>query len=89
LLYRWGNPGAYGRGTKEDQKLFYQHEVRWIPEGWERAGLPTKAGPVRPRARSDEPARFLPGVILANRYRIVAPLGRGGMDGLDPLTLAR
>ena len=38
LLYRWGNPKSYGRGTKEDQELFYQHEVQWIPKGWARAG---------------------------------------------------
>ena len=41
--------------------------------------LPTADGPVRPRPRGDSSARFLPGVILAGRYRIVAPLGRGGM----------
>jgi hypothetical protein len=38
LLYRWGNPRTYGRGTKEDQQLFYQHQAQWIPEGWDRAG---------------------------------------------------
>ncbi|MCZ6784691.1 MAG: aryl-sulfate sulfotransferase, partial [Proteobacteria bacterium] len=36
LLYRWGNPAAYGRGGA--QQLFYQHDVRWIPDGWEGAG---------------------------------------------------
>jgi hypothetical protein len=34
LLYRWGNPRVYGRGTKADQQLFYQHQVLWIPDGW-------------------------------------------------------
>jgi len=34
LLYRWGNPQVYGRGTAEDQILGYQHDVRWIPEGY-------------------------------------------------------
>ncbi|MCK5402244.1 MAG: aryl-sulfate sulfotransferase, partial [Flavobacteriaceae bacterium] len=34
LLYRWGNPGNYGRGTKEDQKLFGQHDIKWIPKGY-------------------------------------------------------
>jgi len=38
LLYRWGNPANYGRGTKEDQKLFGQHDVKWIPEGYPGAG---------------------------------------------------
>jgi hypothetical protein len=33
LLYRWGNPRAYGRGSACDQQLFGQHDVRWIPAG--------------------------------------------------------
>ncbi|MDH3709244.1 MAG: aryl-sulfate sulfotransferase [Cyclobacteriaceae bacterium] len=33
FLYRWGNPLNYGRGDSTDQKLFYQHDVRWIEEG--------------------------------------------------------
>jgi hypothetical protein len=32
LLYRWGNPVAYRAGRKEDQKLFQQHDARWIEE---------------------------------------------------------
>ncbi len=31
LLYRWGNPAAYGRGTTEDRQLFEQHDAQWIP----------------------------------------------------------
>ncbi len=38
LLYRWGNPRAYGRGGAEDQQLFAQHDARWIPEGYPGAG---------------------------------------------------
>jgi hypothetical protein len=34
LLYRWGNPQNYGRGGAEDRKLYHQHDVRWIPEGF-------------------------------------------------------
>ena len=33
LLYRWGNPGAYKRGTSQDQVFFSQHDARWIEEG--------------------------------------------------------
>ena len=38
LLYRWGNPANYGMGTEEDMKLFFQHDVKWIPEGYPGAG---------------------------------------------------
>jgi hypothetical protein len=38
LLYRWGNPAVYGRGGESDQRLFFQHDVRWIPDGWDGAG---------------------------------------------------
>lgn len=43
------------------------------------SSLPTADGPVRPRPRGDKSARFLPGMVVAGRYRVVAPLGRGGM----------
>lgn len=29
LLYRWGNPATYRRGTAADQKLFFQHDTHW------------------------------------------------------------
>ncbi len=38
LLYRWGNPSAYGRGDAAAQRFFYQHDVRWIPAGWPGTG---------------------------------------------------
>ncbi|KYK19985.1 hypothetical protein AYK24_04550 [Thermoplasmatales archaeon SG8-52-4] len=33
ILYRWGNPQAYRAGTVYDQKLFGQHDARWIKKG--------------------------------------------------------
>lgn len=33
ILYRWGNPMTYNRGTYDDQKLFGQHSVKWIEKG--------------------------------------------------------
>jgi hypothetical protein len=33
ILYRWGNPVAYRAGSEEDQQLFGQHDIHWIPEG--------------------------------------------------------
>jgi hypothetical protein len=34
LLYRWGNPIAYEKGTGNDQKLFAQHDAEWIADGY-------------------------------------------------------
>lgn len=39
LLYRWGNPFAYGGGDmREDRRLFQQHDAQWIDEGLPGAG---------------------------------------------------
>ena len=38
LLYRWGNPAAYRRGTTADRQLFQQHDAQWIPDGYPGAG---------------------------------------------------
>lgn len=34
LLYRWGNPQSYGAGMPSDRRLFGQHDVKWIAEGY-------------------------------------------------------
>jgi hypothetical protein len=33
LLFRWGNPRAYGAGVQADQQLGGQHDARWIEAG--------------------------------------------------------
>ena len=38
LLYRWGNPEKYGRGTIADKQLYNQHDAQWIPAGRPGAG---------------------------------------------------
>lgn len=38
LLYRWGNPQAYQKGTASQQKLFGQHDAQWIEPGLPGAG---------------------------------------------------
>ena len=38
LLYRWGNPRAYGHGDAADQRLFWPHQAHWIPPGLPGAG---------------------------------------------------
>lgn len=34
FLYRWGNPQNYARGDSTNKRLFYQHDIRWIPDGY-------------------------------------------------------
>jgi hypothetical protein len=38
LLYRWGNPVTYGRGSAAAQRLFDQHDAQWIEPGCPGAG---------------------------------------------------
>ena len=38
LIYRWGNPAAYQRGTAADRQLIQQHDGEWIPDGYPGAG---------------------------------------------------
>jgi hypothetical protein len=51
ILYRWGSPHVYERGTLGDQQMRYQHDAKWIDRdidpgqnfvvfdnGWDRAG---------------------------------------------------
>jgi formylglycine-generating enzyme required for sulfatase activity len=38
ILYRWGNPQQYDRGTGANQKLYQQHHTHWIEAGYPGAG---------------------------------------------------
>jgi hypothetical protein len=38
LLWRWGNPANYDRGSEEDRRLFNKHDVQWIRPGLDGAG---------------------------------------------------
>jgi hypothetical protein len=32
IIYRWGNPRAYGRGDSTDQQVFFGHDCHWIDD---------------------------------------------------------
>ena len=38
ILYRWGNPGNYGRSTATNRFLYFVHGATWIDEGMPGAG---------------------------------------------------
>jgi hypothetical protein len=73
LLYRWGNPAAYGRGEGSPQRFFFQHDVRWIREGFERAGNLTVFNNGR-----DRPER-----LFSSVEEIRPPLGPAGTYVLE------
>jgi hypothetical protein len=38
ILYRWGNPSAYGRGDGTDVRLWGPHHITWVREAYPNAG---------------------------------------------------
>lgn len=70
LLYRWGNPQVYGRGTAEDQVLFGPHDVQWIPEGTENAGQLTifNNGRQRPAGNFSSVEQMAPPLLADGTY---------------------
>jgi hypothetical protein len=58
LLYRWGNPRTYGRGGEDDQRLFGQHDVRWVSEGMPGSGRLTLFNNRIPSPDGDHSAVF-------------------------------
>jgi hypothetical protein len=64
LLYRWGNPQAYDRGTAADEKLYFQHQVTWIKPGLPGAGhiLVFSNGNNRPGGSFSTADEFVPDV---------------------------
>ncbi len=78
LLYRWGNPAAYKRGTNRDRQLFQQHDAQWIPDGYPGAGhiLIFNNGLDRGYSTIDE---IVPAIDSSGRY----PLAPGKAFGPD------
>jgi len=74
LLYRWGNPRVYRAGTEQDQRLYGQHNVHWIPKGLNGAGhlLIYNNGDTRP------------GTKYSSIEEIVLPVDANGRYTLGP-----
>lgn len=62
LLYRWGDPQVYGRGTPADRVFFGQHNAQWIEAGLPDAGkvLVFNNGAGRPGGDHSTIDRFVP-----------------------------
>jgi hypothetical protein len=72
LLYRWGNPQNYDRGTAEHQQLFGQHDARWIPESYPGEGniLIFNNGDGRPEERYSSVVEIQPPLDSSKSYSI-------------------
>lgn len=75
LLYRWGNPQAYGRGSADDQQLYAHHDARWIPRGLPGEGdiMIFNNGYGRPGGDHSSVVEITPPLDRAGSY--VLPLG--------------
>jgi hypothetical protein len=76
LLYRWGNPQAYGRGTEADRRLGFQHDTRWIPRGSPGAGnlmvFSNRHGGPGPNANRTTVFEIAPPIDGKGRYMLPA-----------------
>jgi Arylsulfotransferase (ASST)/FlgD Ig-like domain len=82
ILYRWGNPQVYDRGSSSDQYFYVVHGVNWIDEG-----LPG-AGNILAFNNGDRPGSSNDYSTVAE---IVPPLNEDGtyaIESADPFTPA-
>ena len=83
LLYRWGNPQAYNRGTAADEVFYTQHSSYWIPDGYPYAGsiMVFNNGTGRPGGNASSVDIFTPPVDSNGNYPIdsVHPYGPAGL----------
>lgn len=84
LLYRWGNPFAYRRGTPADQELFLQHDAQWIADTLPGAGkiMVFNNGPLRPGGPYSSVDIFTPPLDTSGNYVRAAgqPFGPTTLD---------
>ncbi len=74
ILYRWGNPECYDRGTSSDRLLFGQHDANWIPDGYpgESNILLYNNGNSRPSGRYSSIEEIVPAVDAQGNYTVPA-----------------
>ena len=71
VLYRWGNPRAYGRGTEADQALFGQHDVHWSDWTASHALMVFNNGFQRPEGAYSTVEEWTPAMSSDGSYEIL------------------
>ncbi|RMF01283.1 MAG: hypothetical protein D6772_05055 [Bacteroidetes bacterium] len=77
ILYRWGNPQNYGRGTPADRELYFQHNPNWIEYGEHTGAL------ILFNNGLDRPG-MTPGTIYSEAVLIQPPVDEAGHYPLEP-----
>ncbi|MBN1859862.1 MAG: aryl-sulfate sulfotransferase [Candidatus Thermoplasmatota archaeon] len=82
LLYRWGNPQTYDRGTPSDKKLYFQHQCCWVKPGLPGAGniLVFSNGNTRPGGHISSVDEITPDVDNDTGEYYLPPGGTYGPD---------
>ncbi len=73
FLYRWGNPQVYDAGIYSDRKFWFQHDARWIPDGFPGEGniLVFNNGLGRPGGWYSSVEEIVPPVDSSGNYTLV------------------
>jgi len=79
LLYRWGNPAAYNRGTTADRVFYAQHNAQWIEPGLADSGkiMVFNNGQGRPGGAYSSIDMLVPPVDATGNYSIGASAAYG------------
>ena len=87
ILYRWGNPINYGRGTIDDQKLNAQHGAHWIPQYFPGSGNiiifnnnPSDATGTNNQFGNSSVVELVPPIDVGGNYIISDSLAFGPID---------
>jgi hypothetical protein len=82
LLYRWGNPEAYGAGDAGDRRLFAQHDAQWIEPGLPGAGniLVFNNGPGRPDGLYSSVDEIVPPADSSGNYSLTPGQAYGPVE---------
>ncbi len=79
ILYRYGNPESYDRGTALDKKIFGAHDIQWIPRGRPGAGnlLFFNNGQGRPTGNWSSVDEIVPPMDAMGNYTIMPGMAFG------------
>lgn len=74
ILYRWGNPEAYGAGDADDREFYGQHDAQWIEKDCPGAGniLVFNNGNGRPEGAYSTVEEIVPPVDAEGNYTLQA-----------------